>query len=137
MYYEEQLDELTVASNTLKIRAVTAEGESVLIPIGLVGSGSAASEYAGKAYLATDPGTPTSNVYWICQDNGEYLHFPGGGSSTQTARQFDRLYWNGAYWDLIPYGSALDVRFVIVEGVIKQQYWTGTAWADTGSEQSI
>lgn len=132
MYYESELDELTVASNTLKIRAVTADGESVLIPIGLVGSGSAASEYAGKAYLATNPVTPTSRVYWICQENGTYTYFGG-----QTARQFDRFYWNGSGWDLIPYGSSLDVRFIIVEGVIKQQYWTGTDWADTGSEQSI
>jgi len=139
MIYERNLTPVEVASNSLQIRAVDGQGKSVLIPIGLISSGSVASEYAGKAYIGTSPGVPENRVYWICMEEGqaEYTSFLDGEGNPQTARQFDRFYWNGSYWDLIPYGSNVDVRFVKVNDVIKQQYWTGTEWADTGTDQAI
>ena len=56
--------------------------------------------YAGKAYLATDPGTPTSAVFYVCMETGTYTYF-----GNQDAKPLDRFYWNTSTsaWDLIPY----------------------------------
>lgn len=66
------------------------------------------ADFGGKAVVATDPGTPTAAVFYICTETGTYTNF-----DNQAADVLDRFYWNTttSAWDLIPYEQSY-IQFV-------------------------
>jgi len=66
------------------------------------------ADFGGKAVVATDPGTPTAAIFYICTETGTYTNF-----DNQAADVLDRFYWNTttSAWDLIPYEQSY-IQFV-------------------------
>lgn len=131
MIYEESLPIQADASTTGYLRGVDNEGKSILLPMTVLGAGGGAAtyEYLGKAYIATNPSTPSIKGYYICSDNGTYTDF-----GNQDARSLDRFYWNGSSWDLHEYSEHLDVKTIKDGDILKQVVWNGSAWETTGTE---
>jgi len=104
MIYEKNLP-VAIPDSSFKIRAISGTGESKNIDYNTLRTD---GEYAGKALAETDPGTPTTRVYWVCDDISPTVYTNFGG---QTANKFDRFYWNGTSWDLVPYSEIDFTKF--------------------------
>ncbi len=96
MIYEKNLP-IATPDSTYKIRAISGAGESKNIPYDTLRTD---GEYAGLAQAATDPGTPTTRVYWICNEPTVTVYTNFGA---QSAAYKDRFYWNGTSWDLVKF----------------------------------
>lgn len=94
-----------------------------------------------------DPYTYTEgggqDIVYIASVDGTYEHFLDEDELPIVAMALDEIQYNFIYkhWDLIPvasnleaYQRSLGARQVKINGVIENQYWTGTAWEATGTE---
>jgi hypothetical protein len=59
----------------------------------------AASSFGGLATTSTDPGTPSSTIFYICDGPGTYTNF----DNTVVTYPLAFLIWDGASWDLYEY----------------------------------
>lgn len=121
--------------STFSIRALNGSDESVRIPFTSIIRN---SNYGGFVDADFDPGTPEAYIFYVCNESGIFTNFGG-----VEAGKFDEFHWNTGTeeWDFIPYSEGLEYdkqadggKWVIEDGVLKLKYWTGSEWADTGTE---
>jgi len=101
MIYEKDLP-LGTPDSSYKVRAINGKGETRLIEYDTIRTDGG---YAGLAHADTYPSTPTKRVFWVCDDPSGTIYTYFG---KQKANKFDRFYWNGTSWDLVPYSLLHD-----------------------------
>lgn len=116
------------------IRALDVDGKSVRIPFtSLIRN----SNYGGFVAANYNPGTPDGYIFYVCSESGNYVNFG------MSASKFDQFHWNtnSESWDFIPYSEGIEYdkradggKWVTYGDILKLLYWTGSEWAETGTE---
>ena len=102
---ERALPIISALGNNFRVRAIDNSGHSISIPIAQFFQ----ERYRGVAYTTTNPGISQIGDWYHCGETGTFTNF-----NNQIASEFDRFYFNGITWDLVPFSQIFGIDYSYV-----------------------